>query len=135
MNTPEEYLVDPYQTLDDDDKSRLNTDFSTEDKRFLQSVIPIRGIIQTTVNILLKSVIDEFKSRQITYYDPDNFGILAEIVERKATAGTTGETSERDVGKRTRAVRNPVSKNKNKGGRTKGSPTVRAGGRKAKTGE
>lgn len=89
---PEEKpLVDPYANLDDDKKARLNADIDKLDKHLIQSVCPIRGVLQQMVNMFIQSVVIEMRQRNITSYGDPN--ILAEfyaIVWRRTAAFTPG---------------------------------------------
>jgi len=95
-------FVDPYGDMDEDDQLRIQADISAEDKRYFQSVWPVRGSLQTIFNLIFKSIVDELRSRNILYYAPENESILHEIVERRTALSPVGSSSGVDDKRRTR---------------------------------
>lgn len=93
MNKP---LENPYADCDDFNSARLQTDISQADKLYFVSILPFRGVIQTTLNVLLHDLISELRARGITSYTPDNYAILCECVRRRTNPSVVGQTPERN---------------------------------------
>lgn len=65
--------LNPYMELDPNDLEkvyRMNSIMSREDYQLIQSVCPEWGVMQTTINLLLKSIADELRATGITTYNP-----------------------------------------------------------------
>ena len=94
-------LENPYSECDDFNSARLQTDISQADKLYFVSILPFRGVIQTTLNVLIHDLISELRARGITSYSPDNYAILCECVRRRTHPSVVGQTPERNDAGRT----------------------------------
>lgn len=121
---------DPYADTPDELSSRLSAWVPETDKVFLMGIRPHRGTVQTTINILLKGLIDECKQRGITSYD-NKAAFEALVCERAAPRGTSGSaTTERDERTAIKGLHNPSAQQQDVGAITKGRTRPRTDGSK-----
>lgn len=85
-------LLNPYSHLDEDALCRVQANISMADKKFLSSILPVHGILQTTVNILIHDIITELRATGITSYNPSNLEAYVAIIRRRTFAGAPGQT-------------------------------------------
>ena len=78
-----------------------------EDKLYLRSIMPFRGVFQTTINILLHDLIAELRARNITTYSPDNTDIYIECLRRRTNTRAAGHTVIGDECGSAKGVHNP----------------------------
>lgn len=127
--------LNPYVELDPNDLEkvyRMNSIMSREDYQLIQSVCPEWGVMQTTINLILKSIADELRAKGITTYNPTAYRQLLgrrahfepysdECVrhDTRATGGvhsqattTPSEPTNPDVNAKKRNSRRPSNKTK-----------------------
>jgi hypothetical protein len=75
-------LKDPYSSTKVE-KDKIQTWLPLAEKLFLQGINPLRGTAQSTINLLLKGLLDECRELGITSYDRiDDF---IELVHRRSS--------------------------------------------------
>ena len=79
-------LTNPYK--DSQHVARLSADIDIEARNYLCGCVPIRGVLQNTINTLLAGVIADMKQNGINHYTPDNFNLFCDIVARHSAVRT-----------------------------------------------
>src|SRR2546425_1239939 len=112
------HLADPYRHVAQELKVHLTFAVPEQDKLYIQSVCPGRGILQVMANLFFKSVVDETKSKGLTYNDYDQFIAIVRrrtapwIVEKGHVTNEHGGTpSTRDPNSES-SLKQPSSKSK-----------------------
>ena len=80
-----EPLINPYQNIDEEISAKATAVLSREDLFLIKGIYPYRGCVQTVVNLLLKSIVDELRSENILYFTPDNERRFIEIIRRRTS--------------------------------------------------
>ncbi len=101
--------LNPYQGLTTKNATeayRFNSLISREDYNLLKDVSPQWGTVQTVINIIFKSIVNELRELGIDTYNPV---LLRRIVERRANIRLNQEASIGDVQRRTSPVQHTPS--------------------------
>jgi len=81
------FVVDPYQSIAEELKSRVSVDLPTRDKQLIQGVCPIRGILQGMINSFILSVVTEMRAKKITFNDSElggnNYERFIELISKR----------------------------------------------------
>lgn len=66
---------DPYEDIDKWHRTRTTIDVSDEAISAIRSVYPKKGVVQTTINLLIEKLKDELTRCQLKSYDPERYEI------------------------------------------------------------
>lgn len=89
-------LENPYVAVrDKTTMSRVNADVPLNDILLIKAICPLHGILQTSVNLFIKALVDECRARNITSYN--EYSDFVDIIRRRTAAYTPPKADESNV--------------------------------------
>lgn len=89
--------MNPYLGMEEDSLAKATAQLAKADLALLKAIYPTRGLIQTSINLFLHSVVSELRERGIEHYSPENEQELIRIIQRRTSIRTLGQADESDV--------------------------------------
>lgn len=110
---PSQLPPNPYASLAEDERFRLNVDISITDSLFLKSISPRQGTIQLITALYVKSIVDAVRAAGINSYSLENIAKFHGIVLRHAYPDASRENSKSNVSTGETGIHkpNPISAN------------------------